>query len=97
MLKNPKKDWWETYFNEQYLKTYADVGIISSFATLRQISFLRKVMGLKKGVSILDMACGYGRHAIPLAELGYRVTGGGLFGVFSQYGKKKSTSLPRKN
>src|SRR5258708_38312917 len=37
------------------------------------IAFLRSVFA--DGSEILDVACGAGRHAIPLARAGYRVTG----------------------
>jgi ubiquinone/menaquinone biosynthesis C-methylase UbiE len=41
--------------------------------TIREISQLRGY--LKKGVRILDLACGYGRLTIPLAKCGYNVQG----------------------
>ncbi len=33
------------------------------------------MLGLPVGSRILDLACGWGRHALPLAEAGYRVCG----------------------
>ncbi len=35
---------------------------------------IEKLLRLKKGARILDLACGNGRYAIPLAKKGYRVT-----------------------
>ena len=32
-------------------------------------------LGLAPGARLLDLCCGPGRHAVPLAQLGYRVTG----------------------
>jgi SAM-dependent methyltransferase len=32
-------------------------------------------LGLPPGARLLDLCCGQGRHAVPLARLGYRVTG----------------------
>ncbi|HEV2871506.1 MAG TPA: class I SAM-dependent methyltransferase [Actinomycetota bacterium] len=32
-------------------------------------------LGLAPGTRLLDLCCGPGRHAVPLAQLGYRVTG----------------------
>ena len=31
--------------------------------------------GWPRGVRLLDLCCGHGRHAVPLAQLGYRVSG----------------------
>jgi len=40
-----------------------------------QVDFLEKVVPLHSGDDILDLACGYGRHAVILAQRGYAVTG----------------------
>jgi SAM-dependent methyltransferase len=41
-----------------------------------------QLLDLPRGSHILDLACGHGRHAIPLAERGYRVTGQDLSEAF---------------
>ena len=43
--------------------------------TVRQVDFLEKILGLKGGERILDLACGFGRHSLELARRGYLVTG----------------------
>ncbi|MBP7828363.1 MAG: methyltransferase domain-containing protein [Kiritimatiellae bacterium] len=40
-----------------------------------EVQFLVRELGLKPGMSILDLGCGTGRHAVELARLGFRVTG----------------------
>lgn len=40
-----------------------------------EVDFLNDVLELQPGQRILDIFCGYGRHAIELARLGYSVTG----------------------
>jgi len=40
-----------------------------------QVEFIERIVPLKKGQKILDLACGFGRHAIALARRGYSVTG----------------------
>jgi SAM-dependent methyltransferase len=40
-----------------------------------QVDFIERCVPLKAGERILDLACGFGRHAIPLARKGYCVTG----------------------
>jgi SAM-dependent methyltransferase len=41
----------------------------------KEVEFLAKQLGLDAPAKILDLACGHGRHANRLAELGHDVTG----------------------
>lgn len=68
-----RKEWWQDAFDGKYLKAYADT--VTPARTQREIKFLKKILKLKRGMKILDLACGYGRHAIKLAKLGCQVTG----------------------
>ena len=43
--------------------------------TENQVDFIIKAMGLKGGERILDLACGYGRHALALARRGFTLVG----------------------
>jgi SAM-dependent methyltransferase len=43
--------------------------------TAAQVDFVEKLLDLKGGEKILDLACGWGRHANTLSRRGYRVTG----------------------
>lgn len=40
-----------------------------------EADFVRKTLGLHCGQRVLDVCCGYGRHALSLARAGLRVTG----------------------
>ena len=40
-----------------------------------QVDFIIQVLGLQGGERILDLACGFGRHALEFARRGYQVTG----------------------
>ena len=65
--------WWENLFDETYLKLWA-----SSFAlerTAQQVAGVQQMLNLQPGAEILDLCCGQGRIAVPLAQAGYRVTG----------------------
>jgi 2-polyprenyl-3-methyl-5-hydroxy-6-metoxy-1,4-benzoquinol methylase len=42
---------------------------------MRQVDFVVDELGLAPGSSVLDMACGRGRHSVELARRGFRVTG----------------------
>ncbi len=41
----------------------------------QQVVFIARAVPLTKEQEILDLACGFGRHSVELADLGYRVTG----------------------
>lgn len=43
--------------------------------TIDQVTFIIKTLNLKGNERILDLACGYGRHSLEFARLGYQVTG----------------------
>jgi len=85
-MTKSKKQWWETLFDEKYLKTYVD--IITPELTKQQVSALLKLLRPKKSAEILDLACGYGRHSIELAKRGYKVTGLDFSKYFINIAKK---------
>jgi 2-polyprenyl-3-methyl-5-hydroxy-6-metoxy-1,4-benzoquinol methylase len=43
--------------------------------TAREVAFLRRNLPQHEINNVLDVCCGYGRHAGPLADTGYRVLG----------------------
>ncbi len=49
--------------------------LITSELTTQQVEFIADVLGLPAGARILDLCCGHGRHAVPLAQRGFAVTG----------------------
>jgi len=65
--------WYQEFFGEDYLRMYALT--LWSERTAREVEGIVRLLGLPPGSSILDLCCGHGRHAIPLAQSGYRVTG----------------------
>lgn len=67
------KPWWKTAFNESYLTAFDDY--YSAVKGEKEAVFLIQVLSIKKGTSVLDLACGQGRHAIALAQNGMKVTG----------------------
>ncbi|GAA0872195.1 class I SAM-dependent methyltransferase [Gangjinia marincola] len=52
------------------------------------MSKLTKYLKITKGVRVLDLACGRGRHSIYLSTLGYKVTGADLSENSIAYAKK---------
>lgn len=43
--------------------------------TCSQVDFLVEALGIREGARVLDLACGFGRHAIELARRGCQVVG----------------------
>jgi SAM-dependent methyltransferase len=66
------KPWFEEVFDEDYLRT---LPFMTPEGTLREVAFIRQSLRPPPDGQILDVACGYGRHAIELGQSGLRVTG----------------------
>lgn len=70
--------WWERFFDEDYLAAYAAI----EDGTPEEVEGICQALLLPAGGHILDLCCGYGRVAIPLAQRGYTVTGQDLTECF---------------
>ena len=66
-------EWWRSYFDAQYLLEYEP--IFSLERDRNDVARIMDVLGLPSESKILDVPCGQGRHAHPLAEAGFDVTG----------------------
>lgn len=64
-----QNDWWKRIFNSMYLKTDGDV-VEDALITTSEVSLFFKILKIKEGDSILDMACGQGRHLIEMGQRG---------------------------
>jgi 2-polyprenyl-3-methyl-5-hydroxy-6-metoxy-1,4-benzoquinol methylase len=71
-LKKRAKPWYEEVFDEDFLRT---LPFMTPEQTGREVSFLREALSPPAGGEILDVGCGYGRHALELAQQGFRLTG----------------------
>ncbi len=67
-------------FGSEYLEEYEK--ILTPERTVEDIEFLERELSLAKGMRILDLACGHGRHTVELARRGYLMTGQDLNGFF---------------
>jgi SAM-dependent methyltransferase len=72
--RRPKrsKPWFEEVFDEDYLRT---LPFLTPQATQAEAEFVIDAMNLSAGAQLLDVGCGYGRHAMELAARGFHVVG----------------------
>jgi ubiquinone/menaquinone biosynthesis C-methylase UbiE len=64
---------WDALFSDFYLRAFAnDEADADAGASAHSAA---RLAACPAGGDLLDVPCGYGRHAIPLARAGYRVTG----------------------
>lgn len=68
-----RPEWPITFFDEDYLKIYRPQ--LTEERTDQETEFIAEALDLPHGASVLDLACGVGRHAIGMAKRGYQVTG----------------------
>lgn len=55
--------------------------------TENQVDFIIRTMGLKGNERILDLACGYGRHALSFARRGFSVVGADFTDIYIEDAK----------
>lgn len=66
-------DWPVAFFDDDYIKIYKP--LFTSERTAAEVDFIASTLDLAKGARVLDLACGFGRHAIGMAGRGHVVTG----------------------
>ena len=91
--KHLSPNWWKEIFNAMYIKTDADV-VDDSDITRKEIDIIKKILNIKENDSLLDLACGHGRHLVELNSRGnYH-----LFGIDrSRYIIQKAKKNSKKN
>lgn len=60
-------EWYENFYSKDFIRA---VGFGSPEQTEREADFVEKALGCQEGAKILDLCCGYGRHAYRLAKSG---------------------------
>jgi SAM-dependent methyltransferase len=66
------RPWFHDMFDEDYLRT---LPFLTPQATQAEAEFVINAMNLAPGAQVLDLGCGYGRHAMELAARGFHVVG----------------------
>jgi cyclopropane fatty-acyl-phospholipid synthase-like methyltransferase len=62
----------DSYFDGQYKDIWK--ALIPAELTTKETEFMFSYFQLKQGQHVLDLMCGYGRHALALAEKGINIT-----------------------
>ncbi len=70
VAKRPRA-WWDDLYEGDMLRTL-DHPTREDIA--RDSDFIERALSVQKDASILDLACGFGQHAVELASRGYAVT-----------------------
>lgn len=80
----------KNYYNDKnaYLKEHAD--FFSKADIKKEVKFLKSALDLQKSDTILDIACGQGRHSNYLAAAGYHVDGVDFSNNLLKLAKEKS-------
>ncbi|HET8810526.1 MAG TPA: class I SAM-dependent methyltransferase [Flavobacteriaceae bacterium] len=85
-MATPTQSWYSSWFDTPYYHIlYKDRDHNEAHDFMRN---LVRFLELKKGASILDLACGKGRHSIYLNKLGFDVTGADLSGNSIAFAKQ---------
>jgi SAM-dependent methyltransferase len=82
-------EWWRKYFSEDYLKLYKhDIA-----ETTREADAIIRMLQPEPEANILDLACGFGRHSVVLAQKGYHITGYDLSESFLNKARELAETL----
>jgi len=68
-----ERPWYDGFFDDDYLRIFSPE--LPEERTAAEVNAVVARLGLAPGGRLLDLCCGQGRHAVPLARLGYRVAG----------------------
>jgi SAM-dependent methyltransferase len=70
---NSHSEWPVAFFDDDYLRIYRPM--FTAEGTSTEVDFIEGALAPPAGGSVLDLGCGYGRHANALAQRGFAVTG----------------------
>jgi len=66
-------EWFESFFDGLYAQALSSQ--FDECATLKSVKIVKQLLKLRKDQHVLDIACGMGRLTIPMARMGFIMTG----------------------
>jgi cyclopropane fatty-acyl-phospholipid synthase-like methyltransferase len=73
MTNSIKDNWYEDFFQGINCELWEKA--VSADWTNQEVNFLIDELKIRQGQHVLDIPCGFGRHAIELSKRGFNVTG----------------------
>ncbi|MCD9144043.1 DUF4178 domain-containing protein [Streptomyces albireticuli] len=86
-------DWWTAFFGDIY--TDSDIEQQDPGLTRAMVDCVTALVPPATHHRLLDLACGTGRHAVPLAGAGYRVTGADLSADYLGQARRRAAAAGR--
>lgn len=88
-MEPPSRKWFadQEYWEANRRFIWSEKRVEMSFDAAESIA---RLLEMKPGSSLLDLACGFGRHTLALSALGYRVTGVDLNPAFIAEASRKA-------
>lgn len=81
-------EWWQKLFNSQiYFELYEES---DTRKAVGQVADIIRLLELKPPARVLDVPCGYGRHAVELARRGFSVTAVDASEIQIAHGREKA-------
>lgn len=88
-----RRDWFTGFFDAAYVQTLRAQSPPRN--TRAEVAFVLRSLGLPVGARILDVACGYGRHAGEFARRGFEVVGVDLSPHMIAEARRRWRDVPR--
>jgi SAM-dependent methyltransferase len=85
----------ESFIDPQWYRKIWSLDILSMSwveQTVEQVDFLEKILDLQGHEKILDLACGFGRHALEFARRGFCVTGVDITPAYVDYAARAAAA-----
>jgi len=83
---------WDAFFSDFYLRVHTNVEPKDEARS--QAVAAAALSGCPERGDLLDVACGFGRHAVPLAQAGFRVTGVDRSGALLDEARARAGEAP---